>query len=194
LRQPCERPRNASNRRESCSHLPPKVNPLYPQGKRIAPSKSADPSTKKSRKKRRTEQRFFLIARLPSPPRPRGVGESGPPCLRENPDFHAVETQWIGGHAVCFQPSLRDGVVLLYRFPWTKVHGYPRTSLSDFDLRKPNPTSSPSRRPAQRKLLCVLRVLGEKTAVRTGVCVTFVSCDNRIEGFGCGSAALCPPW
>jgi hypothetical protein len=32
-----------------------------------------------------------------------------------------------------------------------------------------------SRRPAQRKLLCVLRVLGENTAVRIGVCVPFAS-------------------
>jgi hypothetical protein len=34
--------------------------------------------------------------------------------------------------------------------------------LRDFDPRKLKPTSNPSRRPAQRKLLCVLRVLGEK--------------------------------
>ncbi len=52
-----------------------------------------------------------------------------------------METQWIDGHAVCFQPSLRDGVVLRCRFPWTEVHGYPRPSLRDFDPRKLNPTS-----------------------------------------------------
>jgi hypothetical protein len=68
-------------------------------------------------------------------------------------NFHAMETQWIDGHAVFFQPSLRDGVVLCCRFPWTEVHGYPRPSLRDFDPRKLNPTSRPSLRADRRKLL-----------------------------------------
>jgi hypothetical protein len=55
----------------------------------------------------------------------------------------------------------------------TIVHGYPLMSLRDFDPRKLNPTSRPSRGPAQQKLLCVLSVLGEKKAVRIGVCVPF---------------------
>jgi hypothetical protein len=78
---------------------------------------------------------------------------------------------WIDGHAVCFQPSLRDGVVLRCRFPWTEVHGYLRPSLRDFDPRKLTPTSCPSRRPAKRKLLRVSAPLRDNKAVRSGACV-----------------------
>jgi hypothetical protein len=43
-----------------------------------------------------------------------------------------------------FQPSLRDGGgVLCCQFPWTEVHGYPRTSLRDFDPRKLTPPQAP---------------------------------------------------
>jgi hypothetical protein len=89
--------------------------------------------------------------------------------------FALIASLDIDGHAVCFQPSLRDGVVLRCRFPWTEVHGYPRPSLRDFDPRKLNPTLSASRRPAQRKLLRVSAPLREKTAVWIGVCVPFAS-------------------
>jgi hypothetical protein len=89
-------------------------------------------------------------------------------------NFHAVETQWIDGHAVCFQPSLRDGGGCCD----TDFRGLKSTATLDRRYATSIRASSslpqaPSRRPAQRKRLCVLRVLGENTAVRIGVCVPF---------------------
>ncbi len=84
-----------------------------------------------------------------------------------------METQGIDGHAVYFNRRYATGEVLCCQFPWTEVHGYPRPSLRDFDPRTTAPNSTSSCRPAQRKLLCVLRVLGENMAVQIGVCVPF---------------------
>jgi hypothetical protein len=77
-------------------------------------------------------------------------------------NFHAMVTQWNDGHAVRFQPSLRD-----------------------FDPRKLNPTSTPSRRIAHRKLLRVSAPLRENRAVRIGVCTSCASC---------ASCAFCVKW